>query len=78
MENSQGTLDLGLANDKTLQDFRNELQEMSFQELNRMNITADTKYANWVNRLLMKLDNEYGTEYQRTESVEKLLEDDTK
>lgn len=78
MKNSQGTLDLGLANDKTLQDFRNELQEMNFQELNRMNITADTKYANWVNRLLMKLDNEYGTEYQRTESVEKLLEDDTK
>lgn len=48
---------------------------MSFQELNRMNITGDTKYVNWINRLLMKLDNEYGTEYQQTESVKKLLEE---
>lgn len=78
MEIFQETLDLELANDKTLQHFRNELQEMSFKELNRMNITGDTKYVNWVNRMLMKLDNEYDTQYQRTESVEKLLEDDTK
>lgn len=72
METIQTNLNLGI--DKKLQDFRNELQEMSFKELNRMNLSGDTKYVNWINRLLMKLDNEYGTEYQQTESVKKLLE----
>lgn len=67
METIQTNLNLGI--DKSLQDFRNELQEMSFKELNRMNLSGDTKYVNWINRLLMKLDNEYGTEYQQTESV---------
>ena len=73
MDSVQTNLDIGT--DKTLQDFRNELQEMSFKELDRMDISGDTKYVSWVNRLLMKLDNGYGTEYQQTESVKKLLED---
>ena len=76
METIQTNLNLGI--DKSLQDFRNELQELSFKELNRMNLSGDTKYVNWINRLLMKLDNEYGTEYQQTESVKKLLEDGAK
>lgn len=76
METIQTNLNLGI--DKSLQDFRNELQEMSFKELNRMNLSGDTKYVNWINRSLMKLDNEYGTEYQQTESVKKLLEDGAK
>ena len=73
MSEIQTTLDLGT--DKTLQDFRNELQEMSFKELNRMNITGDTSQSNLINGLLQKLDSDYGTEYQLTESTKKLFED---
>lgn len=72
MAEIQTTLDLGT--DKTLQDFRNELQEMSFKELHRMNISGDTSGSNLINRLLTKLDKDYGTEYQQTESTKKTLE----
>lgn len=54
---------------KTLQDFRNEIQEMSFKELNKMNRTGDTHTSNLISTLLNKLDLEYGTEYQITEST---------
>lgn len=67
MVDFQTNLDLGT--DKTLQDFRNELQEMSFKELNRMNLTGDTRVSNLIGGLILKLDREYGTEYQQTESV---------
>lgn len=73
MDSVQTNLDIGT--DKTLQDFRNELQEMSFKELNRMNLTGDTRVSNLIGGLISKLDREYGTEYQQTESVKKMLED---
>lgn len=69
----QTNLDLGT--DKTLQDFRNELQELSFKELHRMNISGDTSGSNLINRLLIKMDRDYGTEYQQTESTRKSLEE---
>ncbi|MFL2100072.1 hypothetical protein [Desemzia sp. FAM 23989] len=74
MASIQTKLDVGT--DKNLQDFRNELQEMAFKELNRMNLTGDTRVPNLIGGLISKLDREYGTEYQQTESVKKLLEDD--
>lgn len=73
MDSVQTNLDIGT--DKTLQDFRNELQEMSFKELNRMNLTGDTRVPNLIGGLISKLYREYGTEYQQTESVKKLLKD---
>ena len=73
MTTIQTNLDLGT--DKTLQDFRNELQEISFKELHRMNISGDTSSSNLINRLLTKLDDSYGTEYQQTESVKRLMEE---
>lgn len=54
MDSVQTNLDIGT--DKTLQDFRNELQEMSFKELNRMNLTGDTKIPNLIGGLISKLD----------------------
>ncbi|MER2001281.1 MAG: hypothetical protein ABS862_01560 [Carnobacterium inhibens] len=74
MDPSQIKLGLDLKSDKTLQDFRNELQEISFKELHRMNISGDTSSSNLLNRLLVKLDDDYGTEYQQTESAIKALE----
>lgn len=73
METIQTRLDLG--SEKTLQDFRNELQELKFKELYRMNITGDTGPSNLINRLLTRLDDNYGTEYQQTESTKKILEE---
>lgn len=66
---------LDLWTDKTIQDFRNELQEMSFKELHRMNNSGDTSGSNLISRLLTKLDRDYGTEYQQTESTKKTLEE---
>jgi len=57
--------------EKTLQDFRNEMQEMHYREINRMQRTGETEGSNLFNKLLRKLDDEYGTEYQKTESVVK-------
>lgn len=74
MKTVQTNLDLGT--DKTFQDFRNELQEMSYKELHRMNISGDTSSSNLINRLLTKLDDGYGTEYQQTESIKRLVEED--
>lgn len=75
MIQSQIKLDLDIENNKTLQDFRNELQEMSFKELHLMNINGNTVRSNLINGLLRKLDEEYGTEYQQTETTKKLLEE---
>lgn len=60
---------------KTLQDFRNEIQEMSFKELYRMNRTGETHTSNLISTLLIKLDSEYGTEYQITESTIKVKQE---
>lgn len=73
MTTIQTNLDLGT--DKTLQDFRNELQEISFKELHRMNIHGDTSGSNVITNLLRILDDDYGTEYQVTESTRKAWED---
>lgn len=72
MSTIQTNLDLGT--DKTLQDFRNELQEISFNELHRMNIHGDTSGSNVITNLLRILDYDYGTEYQVTESTRKAWE----
>lgn len=53
----------------TLQDFRNELQELSFKLINRMNVTGDTYTSNTVGMLMSTLDACYGTRYQSTPSV---------
>lgn len=55
--------------EKTLQDFRNELQEIHYKEISRMQRTGETGPSNLLNRLLSKLDSDYGTEFQKTESV---------
>lgn len=53
--------------EKTLQDLRNEIQQMSFKEITKMQITGDTSVCNFINRLLNKMDYEYGTEYEKQE-----------
>ncbi|API89408.1 hypothetical protein BKP56_09140 [Marinilactibacillus sp. 15R] len=53
-----------------LQIFRNELQEVFFREHNRMMHMEDGTYpVNLVSRLLDRLDYDYGTEFQKTESI---------
>ena len=54
---------------RTLQDFRNELQELSFRELHRSNITGETYTFNRIEGLIRKLDTEYGTEHQTSIST---------
>ncbi len=61
--------------EKTLQDFRNELQEISFTENHIMGITGETRSCNLINRLISKLDDDYGTEYQKTKSIEEASND---
>ena len=61
--------------EKTLQDFRNELQEISFKETHNMQFTGETRASNLVNRLLDKLDEDYGTRYERTKSVKNEVEE---
>lgn len=51
-----------------LQDFRNEVQEMFFKEMNYMYRSGDTRSCNVLQTLMNKLDYQYGTEYQKTES----------
>lgn len=60
--------------EKTLQDFRNELQEIHYKETHRMQQTGDTGGSNMLHRILRKLDIQYGTEFQKTASVIKAEE----
>lgn len=53
----------------TLQDFRNELQEVSFKTLHHMILTGDTYSNNLVGQLIARLDDDYQTEFQPTKSV---------
>ena len=52
----------------TLQDFRNEVQEMFFREMNYMNRSGETRSCNVLQQIINKLDYQYGTEYQKTAS----------
>lgn len=54
----------------SLQDFRNELQEIFFREHSRMLHVEDGTYpVNLVSGLLNRLDYDYGTKFQKTESI---------
>lgn len=59
---------------KTLQDFRNELQERFYKEHVKCEKNGNTSVVNAFHRLLEKLDYEYGTEWQMTESAIKAEE----
>ncbi len=52
----------------TLQDFRNDLHEIWYKEQHYMAQTGDTRSCNLLQTLLSKLDREYGTKYEKTES----------
>lgn len=55
---------------QSLQSFRNELQEVFFKEHARMMHVPDGTYpVNLINGLLSRLDYDYGTKFQKTESV---------
>lgn len=61
-----------LERDQSLQSFRNELQEVFFKEHARMMHVPDGTYpVNLINGLLHRLDYDYGTKFQKTESVYK-------
>lgn len=68
-------VDLIPPGERTLQDFRNELQEQSFIELKRMQMGAGTYTSNLINNLIDKLDWFYGTEYQVTQTEIKAKEE---
>lgn len=50
----------------TFQDFRNDVQEMFFKELNYMNRSGDTRSCNVLQTVMNKLDYQYGTRYEKT------------
>lgn len=59
-----------LEKSQNLQSFRNELQEVFFKEHARMMHVPDGTYpVNLINGLLHGLDYDYGTKFQKTESV---------
>lgn len=54
---------------KTLQDLRNEIQELEYKELNFAQKTGQTRSSNVLIGILELLDQQYGTDFEETESV---------
>lgn len=51
-----------------VQDLRNWAHEQFFREQHYMNMTGDTRSVNILQTLMNKLDWEFGTKYEKTES----------